>query len=77
MMSDNDRALIREFLEDLAERISCAGCNDYELDDTPENRELYAAAYADDGPEMPLRIINGKIACSDFVIVHELIRRLT
>lgn len=76
MMSDNDRALIRGFLEDLVERMGRAGCNDYELPDTPENRKLVVTAYAE-ASDWHLHRVDGKIRCADFMIVHELIRRLT
>lgn len=40
-MNKTEITLFKDFLGRLGEHFSNAGCNDYELADTPENRAIY------------------------------------
>lgn len=79
-MTNNDITQLVSFINDHIEKMGRAGCNDYFLENTPENRKLAIAAglqYIEDGDEArPVRIIDGKIVTTDFVILIELKRRL-
>lgn len=75
-MVQSDKQLLSNFIDDLCERMGCAGCNDFEMDDTEDNREVYKAAYADEGRDFPVSVHGGKILCHDFVILRELQKRM-
>ncbi len=43
-MTKNEATLLSKFMDDLSDIQGNAGCNDYSLKDTPENRKLLLAA---------------------------------
>jgi len=43
MLTKNEMTHLLGFLEELSDRFGNDGCNDYAMEDTPENRELFAA----------------------------------
>ena len=43
-LKPNELTLIAGFLDDYGSRLANDGCNDFELDDTPQNRALVGAA---------------------------------
>lgn len=80
-LTPNELKLLDEFIDNYTDYLTDNTCNDYDLNDTPENREIALAAerrqrspYGEN--ERSLRISGGKIHCSDFVILRELRWRL-
>lgn len=71
-MTKNEWHIIDGFLDRLSDVMSAAGCNDFQLPDTPENRMLCTAAY----PDEELRVRKGQIYCDDFTILNEIRQRL-
>jgi len=70
-------AIAAEFLGRYAERLCCAGCNDYELPDTLANRALWAAACIwqcepDDEPWGVARGPSGGVYVNDAMLVEYL-----
>lgn len=74
-MTPAETKLLSGFMEELIERFSCDGCNDFELEDTPEHRALVAVAYSFD-LEYSHRLHRGRILCSNHVLLEELHKRL-
>jgi len=76
-MTRNERALLSGFIDELLDRFSADGCNDYCLPDTEENRELAVAArHALDGEHFQgLHISGGQIHLSNSSVLYELQRR--
>jgi hypothetical protein len=78
MMTKLELTLLDGFLDELSDRFSSDGCNDYFLADTAETRDLIRAAYEEDYPSEPhtIRVYEGKLACNNQLILMELRRRL-
>lgn len=52
-MTDAERQLAAKMLEAYSDMLSCGGCDDYPLEDTPENRVVEAAVIEwSDDPEL-------------------------
>ena len=43
-LSDSEAGVFKRLLKDLQDRYVCASCNDFTMEDTPENREVLEAA---------------------------------
>lgn len=39
-LTNAELTVLKDFLDQLSDHFSCAGCNDYTLKNTPENRDL-------------------------------------
>ena len=76
-MNKTELNLIIEFLNELSDRFGNDVCNDFELNDTPENRRLVkdAELYCD-MHERELSIHNNKITTTNFILVDYLKRKL-
>jgi len=72
-VTENEKRLLDGFLETLSDKMSVAGCNDFVLEDTEENRAIYREGY--DGEE-PVANDLGEIFCLDFIILGVLRKRL-
>lgn len=77
MLNDTERELLIYFLDDLIGRFSNAGCNDFTMKDTPENRVLIETAhktvFADDSDfDIEDCIYRGKLMCFDWMLVEYL-----
>lgn len=75
-MTKNDRAVLDRLLQDLSDRYSNAGCNDFELEDTPDNRELVKTAESLCDAFDGFRLSRGKLCTVDWMVVAELRKRL-
>lgn len=76
-MTEHEARLVVGFLEDLSEKYGAAGCNDYPMLNTQENRDLLASAYRRNGePDREAEWLGEKIIAIDFEVVDELIARL-
>lgn len=77
-MNSTEKAILLKFLDDLSDHMSNAGCNDLDLENTPENYELVAAAEkycAEQNQEKPLPPLfyKDKICTTDFIILSYLV----
>lgn len=74
MMDKTVMALAAKLLEMASDEFSNHVCNDFELQDTPVNRELVLAAEKrNDGLDhdaSELNIYNGNICTQDFFLMH-------
>lgn len=81
-MKPSEIQLLSGFLDELNEKFSCDGCNDYDMEDTPENRELFISGRKREEPgldadEYEVRIgEDGRIECHNQTILGELHYRL-
>lgn len=78
-MTKHEAMLLDEMLEELDERFSRAGCNDYSLPDTPENWQLVKEAEAEtekDNPDPEPYVRDGKVHTSDFIVLAHLRKKL-
>ncbi len=66
-MTKAELTLVAEMLNDYADRLSNDGCNDMELPDTPENRELSLP----DGETVP-HLYRGKVLAMNNVVARKL-----
>lgn len=64
-LSQNDLAVFLDLLEQAAERFGNDGCNDYELDDTPENRALLHRSLESDDE---LILHKGKLCANNSIL---------
>lgn len=80
MLSPTELKLIAQFLDDYGGRLGNDGCNDYELDDTPEHRKLLEAAErtnSDDPDEWAkIEVYQGKLLTANFHVVGHLRARV-
>ena len=82
MLTKNEVVCLVDFLEDLSHHYGSAGCNDMNLLDTPENRDLVLAAEAwmvnqdKEYPATNIQTYDGKIITTDFVILGYLKAKL-
>lgn len=74
MLKPEELALIAEFLDDYGNRLGNDGCNDFELDDTLENRALVKAAMKWNDPTDPTDpfLHDGKILTHNSMLVEYL-----
>jgi hypothetical protein len=75
-LNDAEYAVFMDLLQDLSERYSNAGCNDYELEDTPENREWVSKAETVDYKDKKLHLYRGKILTQDITLLGYFIDKL-
>jgi hypothetical protein len=70
--------LASELLKMAADEFSNHGCNDFELDDTPENRELIINMQTEGGWDDPkeVRVHDGKIFTTDWGLMRYLAKKL-
>lgn len=66
--------ILADLLETASDEFSNHGCNDYELDDTPENRDLLEAAHwwnVNNDRSQPFEIVvyKGKLITSDYFLM--------
>ncbi len=78
MLSKVELKLIGDYLEELVDRFGNDGCNDQNLEDTPEHRRLVEAANVDFDPVDgdPIEIQDGEIITFNVVIVGHLRERI-
>lgn len=81
MLNPNEVAILDRLLEDYGAKLSCAGCTDFKLDDTPANRRFVEAMIAWSDPsdfnfpqtpvsdDWPLNVHDGKIMIQDSLLV--------
>jgi hypothetical protein len=71
-MNDTEWKILNEMLDDYAERLGNAGCNDYDLPDTGEGWEIAAdvALESDDPDEEP------RLCVMDFCVLNVLRNKL-
>jgi len=76
MLTKTEAKLIVQFLDELSERFGNDGCNDFTLDDTPENRAFVEAAQ--EGQDLELSIDKKQMLIYTFntLIVDHLIARV-
>lgn len=77
-MKKHEMIVLVGFLNELSDEFSNAGCNDFELPNTPENRELIIAAekHADCYEEEWHENDKDTISSSDTIVLEYLIHRL-
>ena len=78
-MTNYEAQLLAKFIDDLGRRMGNAGCNDFTLPDTEENRTLVRSAeqygMGKDAKEK-LDVQGGKIVTDDFVVLDYLKHRM-
>jgi len=82
--TDFEKKIFFEFLKDLSDHMSNAGCNDFEVLNTPEGRSLFSAAVrhgfsSEDANEILVAAFEESdttIATCDFIIFEYLVNKL-
>jgi hypothetical protein len=74
-MTKNELEILDGMLERLSDIMGNAGCNDYELPDTPENRELVTQAHHEE-LDFTIRVYKGMIQTTDWVVLGYLRKKL-
>ena len=75
--TEAEREVFSELLDQCRERMSCAGCNDFDLPATPSGQKLaddvarWLAEDADEKPELP-----GSLCVSDWALMYILCKRI-
>jgi hypothetical protein len=79
-ITDAERKAFIRLMEDYSNNLGNAGCNDFSLDDTPENRIMvrHAQVYCRSGEEdaAELHVHDGQIQATDFEILYYLIHKI-
>jgi hypothetical protein len=81
-LTPNETQLLIGFIKELEEKFSCDGCNDYDMPDTPENRELFLTSWklsqGDDVDPDHLQHVcrNGVIHANNGIILYGLRKKL-
>lgn len=81
MMNNSEKKILLDFLEELSDRFGNDGCNDYELDNSPETRELcyaameYGAGKKDADEWLENLDLSKKIIFPNFIILDYLIKK--
>lgn len=77
-MNSTEKAMLLKFLDNLSDHMGNAGCNDLDLENTPDNYELVAAAEkycAEQNKEEPRppHVYKNKICTTDFIVLSYLV----
>lgn len=81
MMNNSEKKILLDFLEELSDRFGNDGCNDYELDNSSENRELcyaameYGVSKGEADEWLENLNLSKKIIFSNFIILDYLIQK--
>lgn len=81
-LKEQELKLIVDFLDVLGDKLGNAGCNDFELEDTPDNRALIAKAALYNDPkateeDQEPMVYDGKLLTQDTLICGYLKSRIT
>lgn len=77
ILNDTERKVFIEFLNRLSENMGNAGCNDYQLPDTPEGWQLaceHANSINKDNPSGPQE--KPQLICYDWILLSILRKKL-
>jgi hypothetical protein len=78
-LNEAEKAALKRLLDDYGERLGNAGCNDFDVPNTPENLAMVAAAQYDPAnhtEDNEPNVDGDRIYTTDFVILDHLVKRL-
>jgi hypothetical protein len=75
-MTPAERKAAARLLNDAADEFSNNICNDFYLENTPENRELVQKMQTDEHMDEDLNFSEGKILTYDWILMRYLARKL-